>query len=138
MYKTVTDPAYSGSPECPFIVDELLMARLRNRLHTYKDEKTLLTLDAQSGLRKSIAAALGERKGSTSKGSVHTVYPYSVDVERIVDDLCGPRQPSETSSVGEADSGSGTMSMDLGTEYDTPQTSPEPSSPSKAVGPKIY
>ena len=114
------------------------MGGLRNRLDAYKNEKTLLSLDAQVGLRKSIAAALGEKKGPTSGENIHAVYPYSVDVERIVDGLCGPRQPSETSSVDEPDSISGTMSMDLGTEYDTPQTSPEPSSPSKAVGSKIY
>ena len=46
----------------------------------------------------------------------------SVDVERVVDSLCGPRQPFETFSIGKDDSGSGTISMYLGTEYDTPST----------------
>ena len=110
------------------------MADLRNRLHRYENEKTLLPPDAQMGVRKSIAAALGERKGSRSDGKIYAVmYPCSVDVERIVDGLCGPHRAFETFSVGEEDSGSGTMSMDLGTEYDTPSTPPTPG----VIGSKI-
>ena len=139
MYRTITDLVYSRSPECPFIIDELSMAHLRNRLHEYENENTLLSADAQTGVRKSIAAALGERRGLTPDGEIHAVaYPYSVDVERIVDGLCGPRQPFETFSIGEDDSGSGTMSMDLGTEDDTPPTPPEGLLTSKAVGSRVY
>jgi hypothetical protein len=67
MYRTVTDLAYSRSPECPFIIDEPSMADLRSRLDGY-EENTLLPPDAQIGMRKLIAAALGERKGRTPEG----------------------------------------------------------------------
>jgi len=66
------------------------MMDLHRRLLRYENENTLLSPDAQTGVRKSIAAALGERKGSTQEGNIYAVvYPYSVDVERIVDGLCG-------------------------------------------------
>ena len=138
MYRTVMDWAYSRSPECPFVVDELSMVVLRNHLHKYKNENTLVSSDAQTGLRKSIAAALGERKGSAPSEMVHAVaYPYSVDVEAIVDGLCGPRSPFENFPANQLDSGSGTMSMDLGTEDDAPSTPSELPPSSKAVGSKI-
>ena len=105
MYRTVTDLAYSRSPECPF---ELSTADLRSRLYKYENEKTLLPPDTQIGVRKSIAAALGKRKGPRPEGKIHAVvYPYSVDVERIVDGLWGPRQPF----ADKIDSRSGTMLM---------------------------
>jgi len=140
MYRTVTDLLYSISPECPFIVDEPSMAELRSRLNQYKDETVLLSPDAQVGVMKSVAAALGERKGSTLGGQPHAVMClYSVDVERIVDNLCGPRQPPQVPPFDEFDSGSGTMTMDLGTEDDTPSTPSEFSPPlSRVVGSKIY
>lgn len=117
MYRTVTDLAYSRSPECPFIIDELSMADLRNLLHRYEDEKTLIPPDAQVGIRKSIAAALGERKGWIPEGGIPTiVYHHSVDVEHTVNDFWGPHQLN----TNETDSGSGTMSMDFGTEYGSP------------------
>ena len=135
MYRTITDLAYSRSPECLFIVDEQSMADLRSCLHRCENEKTLVPPDAQTEVRKSIAAALGERKGWTSDGKIYAVmYPCSVDVERIVDGLCGPHRAFETFSVGEDDSESGTMSMDLGTEYDTPSTPPTPSKLSTSPG----
>jgi len=136
MYRTVTDLVFSRSPECPFIVDEPSMAELRNRLDQYENENILLSPDAQVGVRKSVAAALGERKGSTLGGQLHAVvYPYSVDVERIVDNLCGPRRAPQD----EFDSGSGTMTMDLGTEDNTLSTPSEFSPPlSRVVGSKIY
>jgi hypothetical protein len=138
MYRTVTDLAYSRSPECPFIVDEMSMANLRSRLCKYENEDTFLSLDAQTGVRKSIAAALGERRSLVQEGGAcDALYPYSVDVERIVDDLCGPRLPPETLSVDEDDRGSWTMSMDLGTEDDTPLTPPEMQSLLKVVRSKV-
>ena len=138
MYRTLTDLDYSRSPECPFIVDELSMEEFRNCLPKYENQKTLLPPDAQIGVRKSIAAALGDRKGSTPDGEVHAVvYPYSMDVERIVDSLCGPRYPSQTSSFEEPDSGSGTMSMDLGTEDDTLSTPSDLPPSLRAVGSKV-
>lgn len=138
MYKTVTDMAFSRSPECPFIIDELSMAELRGRLDKYENENTLLSPDAQTGMRKSIAAALGERKSLIPEGEIYgVVYPYSVDVEHVVDGLCGPRQPIETSPVSELDSGSGTMSMDLGSEDDTVTTPLEPVTSLKVVGSRI-
>jgi len=95
------------------------MKDLRNRLYKYENQSTLLSPDAQTGLRKSIAAALGERKGSTP--SARTVaYPSSVDVERSVYDPWGPRQWFGTLSVDETDSGSDTMSNDSGTVRGTP------------------
>jgi len=140
MYRTVTDLVYSRSPQCPFIVDEPSMAELRNRLDQYEDKSALLSPDAQVGVRKSVAAALGERKDSTLGGQPHAaVYPYSVDVERIVDNLCGSPGPPQVSPFDEFDSGSGTMTMDLGTEYSTPSIPSEFSpSPSRVVGSKIY
>jgi len=139
MYRTITDLVYSRSPECPFIVDKPSMAELRNRLDKYENENTLLSPDAQIGVRKSVAAALGERKGSTLEGEVYAVvYPYSVDIERIVDNLCGPRRPPQGSPFDELDSGSGTMTMDLGTEDNTPSTPSEFSPLSKVVGSKVY
>ena len=141
MYKTITDMAYSRSPECPFIIDELAMVDLRSRLDKYEDKNTLLPPDAQTGVRKSIAAALGGRKGLMTEGEIHAImYPCSVDVERFVDSLCGPLLPLETSSIDELDSESGTMSMDLGTEYDTPSIPSTPSelqSLSKVVGAEV-
>lgn len=138
MYRAVTDLAYSRSPECPFIVNEQSMMDLRRRLLRYENENTLLSPDAQTGVRKSIAAALGERKGLTQEGGIYAaVYPYSVDVERIVDGLCGPRLPFETFPVTVPDNGSGTMSMDLGTEDGTQSTSLELPPLSKAVGSRI-
>jgi hypothetical protein len=65
------------------------------------------------------------------------VYPYDADVGRIAGGLRGPRRPSQTSSPDELDSGSGTMSMDLGTEDGTLLTPLEQSSSPKAVGSKI-
>jgi hypothetical protein len=138
MYRTLTDLAYSRSPECPFIVDELSMAELRSRLDKYENENALLSSDAQVGVRKSIAAALGQRKGSMPEGTIRAVvYPYSVDFEQVVENLCGPRRPFQPFSVGELDNGSGTMSMDLGTEDNTPSTPSELPPSSKAVGSKI-
>jgi len=52
------------------------MKDLHNRLYKYEDQPTLLSPDAQTGLRKSITAALGERKGSTP--SARTVAWYSI------------------------------------------------------------
>lgn len=138
MYRTVTDFAYSISPECPFLIDEMSMANLRSRLCNYQDENAMLSPDAQVGVRKSVAAALGERKGFTQEESVRAlVYPYSVDVGRLVDDLCGPQLPPGNFSIDECDRGSGTMSMDLGTDDDMPQTPPEMSSLLKVVGSKV-
>lgn len=121
MYRTVTDLTYSRSPECPFIVDEPSMASFRSCLYKYENEKTSLSPDAQIGVRKSIAAALGRRKGLISDEEVCSVdYPCSVDIESLVDSLCGPRLPPQDFSIDEHDRG--TMSMDLGTEDDGPQT----------------
>lgn len=137
MYKTITDSAYSRSHECPFIVDEISMANFRNTLWKYQNENLILPRDAQVGVRKSVAAALGEWKGLVQEGEVGgTLYPYSVDFERLVDDLCGPRLPPETHSVDGDDRGSWTMSMDLGSEDETPLTPPEIPSMLKAVGTK--
>ena len=72
------------------------MAELRNRLDTCENEHTLLSPDAQIGTRKLVAAALGKRKG-LGLGDLHAaVYAYSVDVERIVDALCGPRSSPQS------------------------------------------
>ena len=115
------------------------MAVLRGRIHKYENENTLLSSDAQTGFRKSVVTTLGERKGSTPSGMVHAVvYPYSVDAEGIVDGLCGPRSPFENSPACHFDVGSGTMSMDLGTEDDAPSTPSELPPPSKVVGSKIW
>ena len=139
MYRTITDKAFSMSPECPFIIDEKSMNNLRSRLSRFEEEKTLLSPDAQVGVRKSIAVALGEMKDSTPVGTIQAVvYPYSVDVERIVDGLCGPIRPFEIFSSGELDGGSGTMSMDLETECDAPSTPSELLLSSKAVGSKAH
>ena len=140
MYRTVTDLVYSRSSECPFIVDEPSMAELRSRLDQFENENTLLSPDAQVGVRKSVASALGERKDSTLGGQPHAaVYPYSVDVERIVDNLCGPRRPPQFSLFDEFDGGSGTMTADVGTEDNTPSTPSEFSPPlSRVVGSKTY
>ena len=115
---------------------EVAMANLRNRLHRYGNENTLLSPDAQVGMRKWIAAALGERKGSMSEGETYAVYPCSVDVEHIVDGLCGPRPLPESFPVDELDLGPGTMLMDLGTdsEDDTPSIPSELPTPLKVVG----
>jgi hypothetical protein len=138
MYKTLTDLKYSKSPECPFIVDESSIAEIRSRLDIYENKNTLLSPDAQVGARKSIAAALRKRKLSIPGGKIPAiVYPYDADVERIAGGLRGPRRPSQTSSPDEIDNGSGTMSMDLGTEDGTSLTPSEWSSPSKAVGSRI-
>jgi hypothetical protein len=134
MYRTITDLVYSRSPECPFVVDEVSMAEFRGSLHRYENENTFLSPDAQVGVRKSIAAALGERRG-LREGEIHVaLYPYSVDAESLVDGLCGPRLPVESYPIEEVDNGSGTMSMELGTEYDTPSISPGVSSPPEVVG----
>jgi len=91
------------------------MADLRSRLQAC--EKTLLPPDAQVGLRKLIAAALGMRKGPTPEKNIHAVvYPYPVDAQHTMNRVWGPRQ----SFTNETDSGSGTMSMDLGTEASSP------------------
>ena len=134
MQRTIMDLAFSRSLQCPFMVDEVAMANLRNRLHRYGNENTLLSPDAQVGMRKSIAAALGEWKGLMPEGETYAVYPCSVDVEHIVDGLCGPRPLPESFPVDELDQGSGTMSMDLGTEDDTPSIPSELSTPLKVVG----
>ena len=134
MYRTVTDLAYSRSSECPFIIDELSMADLRGWLHKYENEKILLPRDAQVGMRKSIAAALGKKKGRTPEGKIHAVaYPYSTDAERTADGLWGLRQPF-TDEIG---SGSGTMSMDLCTEDGSPSIPPELPTSSKTTGPRV-
>ena len=139
MYRTVTDLVYSRSPECPFIVDEPSMAELRGRLSRYENEGTFLSPDAQIGVRKSVAAALGERKGFAQGWQLYApVYPYSVDVEQIVDNLCGPRSSLQIAPFDEFDSGSGTMTMDLGTEDNTSSTPSEFSPPLKAVGSKSF
>ena len=137
MYRTITDLEYSRSPECPFIVDEPSMADLRSCLYRYEKEKTLLSADAQTGVRKSVAAALGERKGSTPNGKLPVVYPYSMDVNRIVDGLHEPRRPFEYFSTGEPDHGPGAMSMDLGIVYETPSTASGLPPSLKAVGSKV-
>jgi hypothetical protein len=134
MYRTITDLAYSRSPECPFFIDEVAMASLRGRLHRYEDQNTLLSPDAQIGVRKSIAAALGERKGFIPVEEVHAAHPYSVDAERLVDDLCGPRLHFGSFPVDGFDSGSGTMSMDLSSEDDMPATPPDLPLPQEVVG----
>lgn len=128
MYRTITDLAYSRSPECPFIVDERSMANLRSCLYKYENERTLLSADAQTGMRKSIAAALGEKKSSMSEGeSRAVVYPSSVDAKRSMDGLCGPRQRLET--IEETDSESDTI-----TGRDTPSIPLEPPTLSKVIG----
>ena len=138
MYRTVTDLEYSRSPECPFIVDEPSMADLRSCLYRYEKEKTLLSTDAQTGVRKSVAAAFVERKGLTPNGTLPiAVYPYSMDVNRIVDGLREPRRPFEYFSAGEPDHGSGAMSMDLGIVYEAPPTASGLPPSSKAVGLKV-
>ena len=134
MQRTIMDLAFSRSLQCPFMVDEIAMANLRNRLHRYGSENTLLSPDAQVGMRKSIAAALGERKGSISEGETYAVYPCSVDVEHIVDGLCGPCPLPESFPVDELDRGSGTMSMDLGTEDSNPSILSELPTPLRVVG----
>ena len=64
------------------------MADLRSWFHKYENEKTLLSPDARVGVRKSIAAAMGGRKGPRPEGKTYVlVYPYSVDVERIVNSV---------------------------------------------------
>ena len=118
-HRTIKDLAYSRSPECPFIVNKISMADLRGSLRRYEDANSLLSPDAQVGLRKSIAAALGERRGSQQWESYAAAYPYSVDAENLVEGLCGPRLLESL-----PDDGSGTMSMDLGTECDTPSIPP--------------
>ena len=93
------------------------MADLRSRLQACK--KTLLPPDAQIGLRKLIAAALGRRKGPTPERKIHAVvYPYPT--QHIMNSVWGPPQ----SVADETDNGSGTMSMDLGTEDSSPSISP--------------
>lgn len=75
MKKTVTDPAYSRSPECPFIINEKAMGDLRKKYDKCKDKNTMLPPDAQDGIKKSIAAALKERKRPTPEGKIHPVGP---------------------------------------------------------------
>lgn len=114
------------------------MTDLRNCLHRYEDESALLSSDAQIGVRKSIAAALGERK-DLPEGRTHAVvYPHSVDAEHLVDNLCGPRLTFGNFPVDETDDGSGTMSMDLGTEYNTDSTPPVPLLRPKAIGSEVH
>ena len=126
MNRTITNLAYSGSPECPFIVVKVPMANLRNLLCKYQNKNTSLSPDAQIGMRKSVAAALGERKGLRHVGEVCTdFYPYSVDVEHLVDGLCGSHPSTKNFCVEEDDRESGTMSMDSGTEDETPLTPSE-------------
>ena len=63
---------------------------------------TLLQPDARIGVRKSAAAALGERTGPVPEGNIHAVvYPYSVDVERIADGLWGIDKIDNGSDTGE-------------------------------------
>ena len=141
MCRTITDSAYSLSPECPFLIDEISMANFRSNLYKYENEKALISPDAQIGVRKSIAAALGERKSSMQDGGIRAVfYPCSVDIERLVDSLCGLRLPLDNISADEHDRGSGTMSMDLGTEDEdeTPLTPPDMPSLPKAVRSKVH
>ncbi|KAF9777728.1 hypothetical protein BJ322DRAFT_1095473 [Thelephora terrestris] len=134
-HRTITDLAFSRSSECPFIVDEAAMSNLRSRLRKFGNENAFLSPDAQVGMRKSIAAALGEMKSLVPEREAHAViYPYSVDVLRLVDGLCGPRLLPQSLQVDELDGGSGTMSMDLGTEDDTPSTPSELPSQLKVVG----
>ena len=134
MQRTIMDLGFPRSLQCPFMVDEIAMANLRNRLHRYGNENTLLSPDAQVGMRKSIAAALGERKGSMSEGETYAIYPYSVDVKHVVDGLCGPRPLPESFPVDKLDRGSGTMSMDLGTEDGSLSIPSELPTPLKIVG----
>ena len=75
-----------------------------------------------------------ERKGSMSEGETYAVYPYSVDVKHIVDGLCGPRPLPESFPVDKLDRGSGTMSMDLGTEDGSLSIPSELPTPLKIVG----
>lgn len=111
------------------------MSNLRSRLRKFGNENAFLSPDAQVGMRRSIAAALGEMKSLVPEREAYAViYPYSVDAERLVDGLCGPRLLPESLPVDELDRGSGTMSMDLGTEDDTPSTPPELPSQLKVVG----
>ena len=51
-----------------------------------------------------------------------------------MDGLCGPRPSPESLPVDELDRGSGTMSMDLGTEGGGPSTPSELPTPLKIVG----
>ena len=134
MQRTIMDLAFSRTLQCPFIVGKIAMANLHNRLHRYGNENALLSPDAQVGMRKLIAAALGERKGLMPEGETYAVYPCSVDVEHVVDRLCGPRPLPESFLVDELDWGSGTISMDSGTDDDTPSIPSELPTPLKAVG----
>lgn len=89
MYRTVTDLAYSRSPECPFIVNEPAMANFRSQLDKYEDKKAMLPRDAQAGVKKSIAAALGEKRPAP-EGKIHAVAcPYPVDAGCIADGIRG-------------------------------------------------
>lgn len=134
MYRTIIDEKYSKSPECPFTVHKSSMDELRESLGKYKNEKTLCPPDAQLGVRKAIVAALGDWKHSIPEGEVCAVFPYSMDVGRVVDGLGGPSQPSKTPSADGLDSNSGTMSMDLDTEDGTQSTLLELLPSPKAVG----
>jgi len=88
MYETVTNLAYSKSPECPFIINETAMRELRSQLYKYGD-KTMLPPDAQNGVKKSIAAALGGKR-PTSEGNIYTVaYSYPVSAEHIAGSFVG-------------------------------------------------
>ncbi|KAF9784107.1 hypothetical protein BJ322DRAFT_1068656 [Thelephora terrestris] len=134
-HRTIMDLAFSRSLQCPFIVDEAAMSNLRCRLRKLGNENAFLSPDAQVGMRKSIAAALGELKSLVPEGEAYAViYPYSVDAERLVDGLCGHCLLPESLQVDELDGGSGTMSMDLGTEDDIPSTPSELPSQLKVVG----
>lgn len=60
------------------------MEELRGSLCKYRNENTLLSHNAQIGVRKSVATAL--------EGGVYgAVYLFSVDFEGSVNGLCGPR-----------------------------------------------
>jgi len=105
MYRTITDSKYSESLECPFVIDTPSMGILRRKICEYENDRTFLSPDAQIGMRKSIATALGECKGLG--------------------------QRSGTLSAGGSGSKSRTTPADLGTAGSTKPTSPKPLPPPK-------
>ena len=87
MCRTVMNPACSRSPGCPFLSTNFPWRISTVRSTKYENERFLLLLDVQIEMKRSIAAALGERKGWTSERKIHAVvYPYSAD------DVWGPRR----------------------------------------------
>ena len=77
---------------------QMSMEELRSSLCKYENENTLLSPDAQIGVRKSVGTAFGREEGLDAGRWVYgVVYLYSLDFEGIVNGLCNPRLPPKTS-----------------------------------------